>query len=191
MNKIAEKLFGVQCRYREGGEENREFYEYAYRLLLNRCLVYLIIVVTGIWMRTLAEMFVFLLTFISLRQYASGIHMKKAETCIVTSVLLVCLAGWLSKVNPKPTMIFTIVWAAACIGIFILSPVGCKNKELDAMEESVYGRKSKIILAIQIVLIGVFEILGFQWIAKGGMLAQINICIGLVGAKRKLKELVN
>ena len=86
-------LFEVQNRNGILEEKDRRLYEYAYGVLLGRVAIYLIIVILGIVTGNWLEMLVFLLPFTVLRQYAGGIHLEKAGSCMVVSSILVLLCG--------------------------------------------------------------------------------------------------
>ena len=81
--KIAGRLFELQRQSGLLEEKDRSLYEYAYGLLLNRAIIYFIIaglcIITGNWVEILA----FLLPFTILRQYAGGIHLERAASCMV------------------------------------------------------------------------------------------------------------
>ena len=91
--KMAGRLFELQSRNGILEEKDRRLYEYAYGVLLGRVAIYLIIVILGIVTGNWLEMLVFLLPFTVLRQYAGGIHLEKAGSCMVVSSILVLLCG--------------------------------------------------------------------------------------------------
>ena len=75
--KVVDWLYNLQSRWGILKEEERSLYEYAYRLLLSRILIYSIIIALGIITGNWLEMFSFLLPFVILRQYVGGIHLEK------------------------------------------------------------------------------------------------------------------
>ena len=80
--KVIDWLYNLQSRWGILKEEERSLYEYAYRLLLSRILIYSIIIALGIITGNWLEMFSFLLPFVILRQYVGGIHLKRSVSCI-------------------------------------------------------------------------------------------------------------
>ena len=86
-------LFEVQKRNGILEEKDRRLYEYAYGVLLGRVAIYLITVILGIATGNWLEMLVFLLPFTVLRQYAGGIHLEKAGSCMIVSSILVLLCS--------------------------------------------------------------------------------------------------
>jgi len=131
-------------------------------------------------MGNLKEIIVFLLSFISLRQYAGGIHLEKTEQCMIASGFLVCIAGeYLSKFS-MPTVVIFWLWIVAVGCIWILAPVGCNNKKLDEIEQRVYRKCSRILLVNECFLIFIMFVAKHLWISKGIMLAQIILSINLI-----------
>lgn len=80
--KVVDWLYNLQSRWGILKEEERSLYEYAYRLLLSRILIYSIIIALGIITGNWLEMFSFLLPFVILRQYVGGIHLKRSVSCM-------------------------------------------------------------------------------------------------------------
>ena len=187
--KIASQLFAFQCKHDILDEKDRRLYEYAYNLLFCRVSVYLLIVIVGIWQENLKQSFVFLLAFIALRQYAGGIHLKKEEVCIVASGTMVCMVGQYLKYQPLPSYSTIVIWMVADILIFLLTPIGCSNKKLDPIEHKVYGRRSRIILTVECLMVVYMLYAGCLWLAKGIMVAQIILAMSLLSECMKEKIL--
>lgn len=91
--KVVDWLYNLQSRWGILKEEERSLYEYAYRLLLSRILIYSIIIVLGSITGNWLGMFSFLLPFVFLRQYVGGIHLRKSISCICVSSFLVFICG--------------------------------------------------------------------------------------------------
>lgn len=105
-------LFEVQNRNGILEEKDRRLYEYAYGVLLGRVAIYLIIVILGIVTGNWLEMLVFLLPFTVLRQYAGGIHLEKAGSCMVVSSILVLLCGQYLASGSAVMWQIRIIWLA-------------------------------------------------------------------------------
>ena len=150
--KIAGRLFELQRQSGLLEEKDRSLYEYAYGLLLNRAIIYFIIaglcIITGNWVEILA----FLLPFTILRQYAGGIHLERAASCMVVSMIIVLGCGQFLAKYPTITISFVILWLIAVGIIFLLVPVDTGNKRLDDLEKKVYGRRARIILTLEFIV---------------------------------------
>lgn len=117
--KVVDWLYNLQSRWGILKEEERSLYEYAYRLLLSRILIYSIIIALGIITGNWLEMFSFLLPFVILRQYVGGIHLKRSVSCICVSGFLIFICGKYLAINLELGITFCIVWliAIAVMGI--------------------------------------------------------------------------
>ena len=183
--RISRKLFEAQLKCGVLGEEDRSLYEYGYQLLIGKLLVYVLILVMGIWTGSLLQIFVFLLAFTPIRQYAGGFHLEKAGACIWASGFLVCAAGQYLRFVPVPGIGTMLLWGVSIGIIWALAPVGCSNKRLDEKETEVYRRRTRILLGLESIVTGIAFAAGYLWISKGVMLAQILLAAGLVAWRWK------
>ena len=115
--------------------KDRRLYEYAYGVLLGRVAIYLITVILGIATGNWLEMLVFLLPFTVLRQYAGGIHLEKAGSCMIVSSILVLLCSQYLASDLNVTWQMRIIWLVAVGFIFAMAPVDASSKKLDVKEE--------------------------------------------------------
>lgn len=180
LEKIAGCLFDIQCRRGILEEDKRKLYVYAYNLLLSRISVYVVLVAAGILLDNLKEMAVFLLAFIPLRQYAGGLHLKKAGSCIAASGILICVSGQYLKYYPDITGITIAIWIVAVCILLMLAPVDCANKRLDLTERKVYKRRLRILFCVECIFLVTVFLMGFKWISKEIMLAQTILTVSLI-----------
>ena len=185
-------LFEVQKRNGILEEKDRRLYEYAYGVLLGRVAIYLITVILGIATGNWLEMLVFLLPFTVLRQYAGGIHLEKAGSCMIVSSILVLLCSQYLASDLIVTWQMRIIWLVAVGFIFAMAPVDASSKKLDVKEKKVYGSgscpicrkvygmRARVILVIECAIAGVFSVTGYSLIVKGLMVAHIVLASGLI-----------
>ena len=173
-------LFEVQKRNGILEEKDRRLYEYAYGVLLGRVAIYLITVILGIATGNWLEMLVFLLPFTVLRQYAGGIHLEKAGSCMVVSSILVLLCGQYLASGSAVMWQIRIIWLAAVGVIFVMAPVDASSKKLDEKEKKVYGMRARAILIIECAIAGVFSVTGYFLVVNGIMVAHIVLASGLI-----------
>ena len=133
-------------------------------------------IVTGNWL----EMLVFLLPFTVLRQYAGGIHLEKAGSCMVVSSILVLLCGQYLASGSAVMWQIRIIWLAAVGVIFVMAPVDASSKKLDEKEKKVYGMRARAILIIECAIAGVFSVTGYSLVVNGIMVAHIVLASGLI-----------
>lgn len=194
-DKIVNWLCDLQRQRAIFKSEDRRLYEYAYRLLLNRVLIYVIIAVLGFLTGNWLEMFSFLLPFIFLRQYVGGIHLKKATSCICVSGILVFVCGKYLAIDSTMGIPFWIAWIFSIVIIFSLSPVDTGNKRLDEVEKKIYGKRARIVLIIEFILVLCFGMIEILIVAKGIAVAHIilagSLILGLIGENFFTHKLVD
>ena len=178
--KVVDWLCNLQSRRGILKKEERSWYEYAYRLLLSRILIYSIIIALGIITGNWLEMFSFLLPFVFLRQYVGGIHLKKSISCICVSSFLVFICGEYLAIDSMMGVSFRITWFASIVIILLLAPVDTESKRLDKVERKIYGKRARISLAIELMLIICFRIIGNLVIVKGIAVAHIILACSLI-----------
>lgn len=154
IERISEYM--LQFQIREGAVEakEKELYKYGYQLLLGRGSSFIFAAALSLILGTFFEMLLFLGVFILIRQYAGGYHMESPVKCICFSVLLVLGAGIFIKHTDfiQSSIFWRILWGAGIVAIVVLSPVGTKNKPLDALERKVYRKRTYIILGLELLV---------------------------------------
>lgn len=125
-------------------------------------------------------MFSFLLPFTVLRQYAGGIHLEKPTSCIIFSGFLVFGCGQYLAVTSDIGFSFFFLWLIAVLVIFMLVPIDTKGKKLDKIETRIYGKRARIILAIEFIMAIFLGIYGFSLLAKGIATAHLVLATGLI-----------
>lgn len=178
--KLARRLFKLQCQHGMLDEEKRSLYEYAYGVLIRKVIAYLLLGVIGFYMGTLKEVFIFLMAFTILRQFAGGIHLKKAENCIVVSVVLISTIGRYLNDFPNFTIFMCLPWLISMRIIILLAPVGCDNKRFGLEEIKIYKIRTKVTLISESAIATLFLIIKSFIFAKGIVLAQIIVAMSLV-----------
>ena len=178
--RIIDWFFTLQSQRGILGEKERRFYTYAYGLLLNKIAIYAIIAIVGTTTGNWIEMFSFLLPFTVLRQYAGGIHLEKPTSCIIFSGFLVFGCGQYLAVTSDIGFSFFFLWLIAVLVIFMLVPIDTKGKKLDKIETRIYGKRARIILAIEFIMTIFLGIYGFSLLAKGIATAHLVLATGLI-----------
>lgn len=184
--KAVDWLCNLQSRRGILKEEERGLYEYAYRLLLSRILIYSIVIALGIITGNWLGMFSFLLPFVFLRQYVGGIHLKKFISCICVSSFLVFICGEYLAIDSMMGISFQIAWFVSIVIILLLAPVDTGSKRLDKVERKIYGKRARTLLVIEFILALCFETIGISIVAKGIAVAHIILASGLLLGKRKI-----
>lgn len=184
--KVVDWLCNLQSRRGIFKKEEHSLYEYAYRLLLSRILIYSIIIAMGIIMGNWLEMFSFLLPFVILRQYVGGIHLEKISSCMIVSSIIIFFNTQYLTAKPSLTVPIIILGLVADGIVYMLAPVDNSNKKLDEVEKQIYGKKAKIILMIECIVAFVLYFTQYAIIAKGIVMSHIVLAFGLILGETKI-----
>lgn len=183
--RVIDWLFTLQSKWGILGEKERRLYIYAYSLFLNKIAIYTIIAMIGTITGNWIEMLSFLLPFTILRQYAGGIHLEKSVSCIIFSGFLIFgCTQYLANMSGIG-IIFVVVWITSVIVASALMPVETEHKRLDETAKKVFGKYSRRILIVEMMLGICFWIIEISMITKGIAMAHIILTIGLVAGKVK------
>ena len=133
---------------------DRKIYGYAYRLLFGRMISAGIMLGIGIATDTMAELLLFTVLFVALRQYAGGFHFAHSGVCILFSAILAdgCAVFAKSMGTGFANHLLLVFEAFGYCVIWFFSPVDTGNKRLDRMEKDVYRKRSRFILNVQMIL---------------------------------------
>jgi accessory gene regulator B len=133
-------------------EEEREIYEFGLRQipydLLNLATVLFVGLVTGM----LLESILFTFVFMMVRQYAGGYHSSTRIGCYISSLILLLSGLWVIREVDIPVVYMIIASIVSGGIIFFISPVENEKKKLDSIERNVYGRKTRYLLVIFLIL---------------------------------------
>lgn len=187
--KIFRKFIDFQIQNNILDENKLNIYEYAYKQLIYRLIVYALIGILGIILRSLNEIICFLLAFIPLRQYSGGLHFEDKKKCILISGILVCTSGKYLKCFPTPNIFTLFLWGLANASIFLLAPVECRDKKLDELEKRVYKKRACRILKLENLFLVITFITQHMYIVKSIMYSQISLGVYLwIGIVKNWRE---
>lgn len=159
--KIADRLIENESI----SAEDKELYEYGLRKIASTTLNVLTTFVIGFVLGMIWESIIFMLSYIPLRSYAGGYHARTPLRCYICSVILIVGILICVQYVPYNAILLGSSILVASIIIFIFAPFADENKPLDEAEAKVFRKRTRIILLTQIMLIGLFGILGLKWIA--------------------------
>ena len=143
-------------------EEDREIYQFGIRngfiILLNIATAFLI----GLFTEQLFVVFVFTVSFMTLRSFTGGYHCDSRLLCYIESNLVLFIpvyTGSLLVKTPVPAVLFIL---AAALGIILaISPMHSKNRKLDQKEKRHFGRRARITAVLQTAVLFLLWRLGY------------------------------
>ncbi len=133
-------------------EEERELIEFGLKQGFISIFSWTSAIVIGVLMNMFVEVIVFSIAFSRLRSYAGGYHARSQISCYFFSMFVVYAVLNFIKFITLDNIVLLILSGIACAIIFLLSPIGDENKELDDIEIVVYGRRARITLVIEIII---------------------------------------
>ncbi|HHX60056.1 MAG TPA: accessory gene regulator B family protein [Epulopiscium sp.] len=166
IEKLTKQL--VDCNIIE--DEDKELYSFGFKQMIILIYSFITIIAIGFVFNMTWESIIFILAYGVLRPYAGGYHAKTQLRCYLFSVFMMVAVLWLIKHILWNNFICFIIMTIASIIIFVLAPVEDGNKPLDDVEQTVYKKRTNIILSILIGLTVLF------WVIS---LKQISICISV------------
>ncbi len=154
MNKL---LNLVVDKLRNSGyvnDDNYEIVRYGFELVVMKTIICVAMLIIGLITKSLIELLAFMLAYQPLRSYCGGYHAKSRVACIISSLLMLSMVIFLSKIisNSYIILISLILILVSSMIIFLLSPIDTPTKPFDDIEKSVFGKRSRIILIIVLLV---------------------------------------
>ncbi|MDN5308253.1 MAG: accessory regulator [Eubacteriaceae bacterium] len=131
---------------------DKELFTYGFRLAILMSINIISIILMGIAFKMFVNSVIFLIVFFVIRSYSGGFHARGPKRCYFYSLVLIMITFYIMQ----RTIGYHIIWLIALIVatsiIFLLSPVEAKKKSLTLKEKQVFGRKTKIILCVLMIV---------------------------------------
>lgn len=146
---IAERLIGKMIEYNIIDKEDMEIYLFGLNGLLLKLCHYSSYLLIAIFFREVLNFLFFFFAFLLLRKNAGGYHAKTKMGCYIVSCLAIIVAILSIKKFSmiESIAILYIILFVADIIVFLLAPLGNRNRELD-MDEMRLFRKGTITILI-------------------------------------------
>ncbi|MEY8496004.1 accessory gene regulator B family protein [Lachnospiraceae bacterium 29-91] len=159
----------------------KEIYIYGLKNLCTIMVNLLTAIALGFISKNLFETFILLCSFIPLRSYAGGIHLKTNIECYFASNLLMIIALILGET----TNLF--IWCILCITLlpplFYMAPVECQLRKYDKKEKKYFKCNMKKNLGVETTIFFCCIVMGWTSIAKYIMIAIVLVEILVILGK--------
>lgn len=142
--------------------EERELYRYGIQEGLTIVLNLVTTLLIGLLCDMIWQSIVFTVAYIPLRSFAGGYHAKTTIGCYIFSIVLITAVLLTMKLLPISSFVCCIMLLCSGVCIFVLAPVENHNKPLDDVELTVYGRRTRWITVLEIMLALLCGGLGLQ-----------------------------
>lgn len=164
-------------------EEKAEIIRYGLELLFLKVIFLIVTLFIGALMHSFWECFIFTSLFSGIRSFAGGYHASTRMHCFVQSVLIFAIVLGVLKLVKIYTVLFfplLIISVASVVVIFRFAPLDTVNKIVDEDKISIFKKKSRIAMLIEIILAVITYFMGVQSITYSVMLALILTAILLL-----------
>lgn len=121
--------------------EQKEVYQFGLQQTASMIFDLLIAVTIALIMNMFVDMIIFMIAFITIRQYAGGYHADKRHLCVFFSIIMEILS--LLAISNYTDQLFPLT-ILSVVGICVLSPIDTLNNPLDGLEKKHYRKKTII-----------------------------------------------
>lgn len=140
-------------------QDEREIYIYGYEVIISTFMDIIALLVIGTLCRRICETLVFIVVFVSVRQYTGGLHAHTKAGCVFITTMTLCVSFILNTfiINSRFRAGYCVVACLAALMTAIWrAPVENDNKPLDREEKMRYKRAAIGIITFYAVIIGIF-----------------------------------
>ena len=152
MEKLAIKLTDYILSKDAISEENYDIYVYGFTCFLELSISFISTFIIGICLGMFFECILFSCIFMPLRSMAGGLHLNKFFHCYLLSCFMLTATLLLVKFFSIPDYVSLIGCILFPIILFIIGPINHPNRPVTDEENSIFKRKTNIILVLCILL---------------------------------------
>lgn len=134
--------------------DDRELYEYGFRLLFSHTMFFLLTVLCGVLLQIIPESILFYISFSLIRSYAGGIHAKTETACTVFTSLSIVASVVAIKLGAvyDPFMAAAVLMVVSATAILCIAPLDTQEKQLTSAERKRFRRITLLILICVVFL---------------------------------------
>lgn len=147
-HSISERIISYAVKIDALDKDKTEEYIYGLELSLSVFASYLSVIIIGIIMGMIWQSILFLLLFVTVRRFAGGFHFKSQIVCYLFMCVICIIALLAIKYSENNIAICSAAMAVSTLLLLVLSPIPAIEKPLDDKEKVVYGRITRILLAV-------------------------------------------
>ncbi|MGM9970392.1 MAG: accessory gene regulator ArgB-like protein [Anaeroplasma sp.] len=185
INQLATLLTNHYIKKGKIDPDDKEVYVYCFDIAISTVLNFAILIIIALCTKTYIESLCFGICFVTLRNYAGGLHAKTHLGCSI--LLIVVILVWVATINYveveylKPmSYIFVVISAPV---ILLLAPVDNANNVLDANQTKKYKIKTLIVIFISLIGYLILFLLNKYTYSFVISYAIICVCISMIVQK--------
>ncbi len=180
MNKFVDNIITNLIENNTIKEEDKEIYAYGLKQAIITFFNIVLAIIIGFIFKLPLQSLLFLLLYVPIRSYAGGYHARTQKLCYFLSILMTVVVLYLYDAVPWTNLTVIITAAVSALVIFILAPIGDKNKPLDQLETKVYRKKTLIILSVELLILAGAMLLNISTIYIISVLVFVSLALMLL-----------
>lgn len=175
--------------------EEKELYLYGFKILIQWVVNLALIILLGFEAEMIAECLWLLISFMLIRKFSGGLHLKKYVLCLISSGVILWGGLFLIKHTWFVDMrFFRVLVLLASSLISIISPIIHPNKNINAHETKVYHLLTIVItncfMIFTVVLLDVPRLISWGYsIGTGIILCCVLTVVGKIRYSKKESKL--
>ncbi|MDE7444519.1 MAG: accessory gene regulator B family protein [Lachnospiraceae bacterium] len=154
LESVAYRIVNTQIRKGILKEEDRNIYQYGYRMLMEYCINIATSFTIAAFFHAYKIVLVFSLAYFLLRGYAGGYHAKTSIGCFMMSAA--ALAAVVVVVRYAGNMSFSkeLILAEVVVlpYVFKKMPIPVKNKPITENEKIHFGKRARLVYAVELAV---------------------------------------
>lgn len=191
MDMFLDKIMDFINHNRKIDDEEAEIVRYGLEMAALKITFFAAALAVNLLMNSFLQFIIFISLFSVLRSYAGGYHAKTRIRCFIQSMLLIIAAVMIINITQKITYIIiplSLIALAAGAVIWRIAPVDTKNKRLDFDEKVHLRKKTRITLAVEIIIGIVSYLLNFKMVSCAVAISIIASCVLLLAEYFKMEQ---
>ena len=144
--RLSERLSEIFLKEGLISDEEKEIIQFGLESVEGNLTGVILTILVGIIFGAIREAMLFYIWFLPLRKSIGGFHADTKAKCLLASALAMTLALILFSLFRYPGIVYLICGGIFSFVIFLVAPVDNPQKKFDASEQSVYRKRSRVVL---------------------------------------------
>lgn len=173
-------------------EEERSILRYGLERITENLIGCLILVFLGVCFGNAVQGFLLWIFLYPLRSYAGGYHAATRAGCLCISICAVLAAFLFLHELQNQSVVHWGVCVVSAFLLWILAPVGSRNKPLDQQEILFYQKRVRYTLTVEVLIAGAAAWMQwtvvYQAVAMAFLIAAVSVLVGIWQMKRQKQQ---
>ncbi len=191
MEGLSQRCSEIFVKYKIVPEDERDIYVYGFELLFTTLFSTVSILAAGLFMKKIAEAFIFIAVFFVLRMFSGGYHADTHWGCfLITNAVFFVSTGLEEALRGFPVPVQIVLVLASAVFIWMFAPMVHPNQPLTPEKFSKNRKYTRICLFMAIIMAGLLYALAQARFASSVESAVIMVCMMMVIKQKRRKKYV-